>query len=139
MYKLNKKNVDKTVLMLVNRAIRFKVNCVLEDEATYERDSFWMAQCLNCHALIMLDTFFNEMGITAKEFFETYCEDNIEVINSQAVYALETQLKSVIIPKIETFIYNKEEELLNTVNDLIRQETYNKIEKERFERAKRAM
>lgn len=140
MFKLNKKNIDKTVLMMVNRAINFKVSCILQDELSNDRDSFWMAQSLNCHTLVMFDNYINNMEMSQKDFFNTYTEDYLEREVTRAdIHNLFNQITPIIIDKIETFIYKKEVELFNIIQEKVREEHYKEIEKEKFNKTKRAM
>lgn len=140
MFKLNKKNIDKTVLMMVNIAINFKVSCILQDEKSNDNDSFWMAQSLNCHALIIFDNYINNMEMTEQEFFDTYAEDYLErKMTRSDLFNLFNQITPIIIDKIKTFIYKKEVELFNTIQEKVREEHYKQIEKEKFNKTKRAM
>lgn len=137
MYKLNKKNVNKTVLMMMNRAINSKVRFILQDEETMNNDSFFMAQDINSQALNELDHYMNNLGMTRRDFVNTYCEDVIEDnILDITVNPLRNQLEKVLINKIETLIYEKEEELLRVVKEKIQQSMDEEKEARKFNKVR---
>jgi CRISPR/Cas system endoribonuclease Cas6 (RAMP superfamily) len=129
MEKLDKKNINKSVISVVNQAMDFKINAIIEDDNSDYDDPYSMCCSINNQANCCIEELLKDLT-EKKELYKVFFTDYVEnpsILHEKLIY--ET-LKS----NTEFFIHSKEKEIFKMIKEKVRQKEEEEIQRYKFKK-----